>query len=286
MKTLLFGCNGQVGAALRKTASDSTELHALSRADCDLTDNGQIGSVIRTLRPQLVINAAAYTAVDRAEDEPDLAAQINAIAPAKIAEACRHVGARVAHISTDFVFDGLKSRPYRPDDDARPLNVYGKTKLDGEIAVANESQDFLIIRTSWVYGSHGSNFLNTMLRLMRQRRELSVVADQIGTPTNSRSLADAIWGLVPSGLTGICHYSDAGVASWFDFAVAIAEEAHSAGLLETQTAVQPIDTSRYPVAAKRPSYSVLDSSSSWDALGGPAAHWRVNLRESIREIER
>lgn len=284
MKTLLFGCDGQVGVALQNSVGNSTQLIALNRSDCDLADLEHIARVIHASRPDLVINAAAYTAVDRAENEKELAAQVNSIAAGAIAEACRSSGARVIHISTDFVFDGLMSRPYRVDDHTNPVNVYGRTKLDGENAIAGKADDYLIIRTSWVYGAHGSNFMNSMLRLMRQRTELSVVADQIGTPTNSRSLANAIWRLAASGQTGICHYSDAGVASWYDFAVAIAEEACAVGLLDAQAIVNPIDTSQYPVTAKRPSYSVLDSSSSWQALGGAAPHWRVNLRKSIREL--
>jgi dTDP-4-dehydrorhamnose reductase len=183
------------------------------------------------------------------------------------------------------VFDGNSSRPYRPNDQVGPISVYGRSKLQGEDAVAAADPDALIVRTAWVYAAQGTNFVNTMLRLMRERDRLGIVADQIGTPTYAASLARALWTLAQAGATGIHHYTDAGVASWYDFAVAIEEEARDLGLLAQAVQVEPIATADYPTPARRPAYSVLDKSATWAALGGPAPHWRNNLRFMLRELK-
>lgn len=285
MKVLIFGGYGQVGRALQQRGPERIQLYVMDRTTCDLTDLQSVNTAVRQIKPDLVINAAAYTAVDKAEVEQDLARRVNGIAPGYIAKLANDLGARCIHLSTDFVFDGALSRPYKPDDATAPLSVYGRTKLEGELSVAASNSDALIIRTSWVYGSEGSNFMNTMVRLMRERDEISVVADQIGTPTHSLCLADAIWGLASTNLTGICHFTDAGVASWYDFAVAIAEEGLATGLLDRPVAVCPITTQQYPTPAQRPSYSVLDKSISWEALGAPPPHWRVNLRAALKDLK-
>lgn len=285
MKALIFGGGGQVGRALQHSIPLGMQVQALYRETCDLNNQQAIDSAVREAQPNLVINAAAYTAVDKAEAEPELAHRVNAIAPGHIAKAAHDVGARCVHISTDFVFDGFLSRPYAPQDSTGPLSVYGQTKLDGELAVSSANADSLIVRTSWVYASNGGNFVNTMLRLMLERDEISVVADQIGTPTHSLSLAKAIWGLAAADLNGICHFTDDGVASWYDFAVAIAEEGLAIGLLDKQVVVRSINTQQYPTPARRPSYSVLDKSMAWQALGVPAPHWRVNLRAALKELK-
>lgn len=285
MKALIFGGAGQVGRALQQYAPDKIQLQVMTRTTCDLTDLNAINSAVHDSKPDLVINAAAYTAVDKAETEAEVANAINALAAGQVADAADKVGARLIHISTDFVFDGALSRPYRPDDATGPLSVYGRTKRDGEIAVAAVASNSLIVRTSWVYASEGMNFLRTMLRLMRERNEISVVADQIGTPTHNVSLAKAIWTLAETDLTGTCHFTDAGIASWYDFAVAITEDASAMGLLERPVVVIPISTDKYPTAAKRPSYSVLDKTIAWKALGASAPHWRVNLRAALKELK-
>lgn len=285
MKVLVLGASGQLGRALVATAIPTDALTALNRTECDITRADAIEAAVRAAQPDLVINAAAYTAVDRAESEIEAATALNAVAPGVIARVARTMGARTVHVSTDFVFGGGAGTPLGPTDPTDPLGVYGLTKLEGEQAVAAADSDALIVRTAWVYAAAGANFVNTMLRLMRERPRLTVVADQIGTPTWARSLATGIWGLARAGASGIYHYTDAGVASWYDFAVAIAEEAVGAGLLERMPEVAPIRTSDYPTPARRPAYGVLDKSATWEMLGAPAPHWRANLRLCLRELK-
>lgn len=285
MKALILGAGGQLGRALAAAAPEVAEIIALTRTECDLADGAAIRSAVLAASPQIVFNAAAYTAVDKAESEPALAEAINGKAAGLIAEAARAAGARTVHVSTDFVFDGNGLRPYRPDDPVSPISVYGRSKLKGEASVTAADPDALIVRTAWVYAAQGTNFVNTMLRLMRERDRLAIVADQIGTPTHAASLARALWALAQAGATGIHHYTDAGVASWYDFAVAIEEEARSLGLLARKVRVEPIATADYPTPARRPAYSVLDKSATWAAIGGPAPHWRVNLRAMLRELK-
>jgi dTDP-4-dehydrorhamnose reductase len=280
---LMFGVGGQLSRALAATAPDGIKLVALGREQCELGEPRRIIASIERYRPGLVINAAAYTAVDKAESDAEAARAINSEAPGVIAAAARAVGARTVHVSTDFVFSGRDSSPRRPDDATDPLGVYGATKLDGERAVMSADGDALIVRTAWVYAAEGANFVNTMLRLMAERRQLSVVADQIGTPTWATSLAAAIWTLSSQRATGIYHFTDAGVASWYDFAVAIAEEALALGMIPEPVAVNPITSAEYPTPARRPAYAVLDKSKTWAALGGAAPHWRENLRRCLKE---
>jgi len=282
VKVLITGANGQVGRALQATAPAEAEPVA---AGSDVLDIGNAGAVLRFVagvQPALIINAAAYTAVDRAESEAELAQRINADAVEYLTAAAAAEGARLVHISTDFVFDGTKSSPYSPDDMPNPLSVYGATKLAGERAAG---ADALTLRTSWVYAAVGGNFVHTMLRLMRERDEVRVVADQIGSPTFATGIAQAIWALAGQGAKGIYHYTDSGVASWYDFAVAIQEEALAIGLLDRRAKVTPIATSDYPTPATRPSYSVLDKRATVAALGAPAPHWRVNLRRMLEEVK-
>jgi dTDP-4-dehydrorhamnose reductase len=202
-----------------------------------------------------------------------------------LARAATAAGARMAHVSTDFVFDGETSRPYRPDDPAAPLGVYGASKHAGDQAVAAAAPDALIVRTAWVYSPWGGNFLKTMLRIMAERGEVRVVADQIGTPTSAATLAATLWGLSGAQATGIFHCTDAGVASWYDFAQAIAEDAHAMGMLASGVQVRPIATRDYPTPARRPAYSVLDKTSTWAVLGEPPPHWRVVMRGVLEQLE-
>ncbi|MGA9583480.1 MAG: dTDP-4-dehydrorhamnose reductase [Allosphingosinicella sp.] len=284
MRALILGAGGQVGRALAAAAPAGSEAIALGRSDCDVGDEAALRSAIRSARPDVVFNAAAYTAVDKAESEPEAALRLNGEAPGLIAAAAREAGARTVHVSTDFVFGGAAEGPRRPRDPTRPEGVYARTKLEGEGAVSAADPEALIVRTAWVYAPAGANFVNTMLRLMAERDELRVVADQVGTPTWAPSLAAALWRLAGLRAVGLHHFTDSGVASWYDFAVAILEEAREIGLLEAPCRIVPIATADYPTPAKRPAWSVLDKSATWALLGAAAPHWRVNLRANLREL--
>jgi len=285
MKVLVTGAGGQLGRELQRTAPEGHEVIALSSALLDVTDGKQIEHALSGHEPEVVINAAGYTAVDKAESERERAQAVNALGPDLLARAAVARGIRFIQVSTDFVFDGAKGSPYLPDDQPNPLGVYGETKLAGERAVMAADSRALVVRTAWVYSAHGQNFVNTMLRLMRERTSLSVVADQVGTPTWAKGLAQALWCAVDlPQMAGIHHWTDAGVASWYDFAVAIQEEAHAWGLLDNAIPIRPIRTQEYQTAAKRPSYSVLDKTATWAALRLTPSHWRVALREMIQSL--
>jgi len=284
VKVLVLGAAGQVGRALVAAPPPRAQVVALDRRGCDIGDRGAVAAAVAAAKPDLVFNAAAYTAVDRAEAEPEAAALVNGAAPGWIAEACAQAGVRLVHLSTDFVFDGQSPRPYRAADPTAPLSVYGTSKRSGEAAVLAGAPDALIVRTSWVHSAAGANFVRTMLRLMRARGHVDVVADQIGTPTFAPSLADALWRLAAVGASGIHHFTDAGVASWYDFAVAIQEEAAAHGLLDAPAIVRPIASADFAALARRPACSLLDKSDTWGLLGGSAPHWRVNLRACLSDI--
>ena len=282
MKALIVGAHGQLGRALQASAPDGAEICAHDVDTLDITDAAAVTVLVERERPDLLLNAAAYTAVDKAESDEATAYAVNAAAVGILADAAQAVGARFAHVSTDFVFDGGAGKPNGVDAPTNPLSAYGRTKLAGEVAAG---PDALIVRTAWVYAPTGANFVRTMLRLMDTHPQVRVVADQIGTPTYAPGLAAALWALAEQGASGIYHYTDAGVASWYDFAVAIQEEAIAIGLLDTVVPVIPIATADFPTPAIRPSYSVLDKSKTWAALGGPAPHWRANLRTMLNEIK-
>jgi len=286
MKLLITGANGQLGWELQRTRPADWQIIPLNRAELDIADSAAVAAVFRKHRPDLVINAAAYTAVDKAESEKDLAFKVNADGAANIAKAAEGVQARLIHISTDFVFDGTKPQPYLPGDRTNPVSTYGASKLQGEQSVLAETRNkALILRTGWVYSAHGSNFVKTMLKLMAEKDTISVVVDQVGTPTWAQDLAKALYRLadIPN-LQGVYHWSDAGVASWYDFAVAIQEEAQQLGILQKCIPVKPIRTRDYPTAAKRPVYSILDKTATWETLGYTASHWRRALRKMLEEI--
>jgi dTDP-4-dehydrorhamnose reductase len=276
MKVLLTGAAGQLGQALIASRAPEVELIACSRAELDLADAEACRAAVQRHRPDWVLNAGAYTAVDRAESEPELAAAVNAGAPAAFAEALAATGGRLLQVSTDFVFNGAQGSPYRPEQPLDPLGVYGATKAAGE-AAALQLPGARVLRTSWVYGPVGQNFCRTMLRLHRDREQLGVVADQVGCPTSTLTLAAACWRALDVEGPRILHWSDAGAASWYDFAVAIGELGVQAGLLERAARVKPLSTADYPTPAKRPSYSLLDCSTSREALGLEPLHWRVAL---------
>ncbi|MFA7439339.1 MAG: dTDP-4-dehydrorhamnose reductase [Sphingomonadaceae bacterium] len=284
MKVLVTGADGQLGRALAKTAPAHLQVTALSRSALDITDPPSIAAAIAQLAPDLVVNAAAYTAVDRAESEKDLAFAVNGAAPGQLAAAAHGANAGFVHISTDFVFDGHASVAYAPGAPTAPAGVYGASKLAGEQAAMATHPEALIVRTAWVYAAAGGNFVRTMLRLMAERDEVRVVADQIGTPTHADSLARAIWQLAAAKLSGIWNWTDAGVASWYDFAVAIQEEALALGLLSRAVPVIPIRTEDYPTPARRPAFSLLDKQATW-AQTGLAAHWRVELRDALEQMK-
>ncbi len=280
MRVLITGANGQVGTALQRTAPAHFDLNAIGSEDCDLTDSAMLRARLVVEAPDVIVNAAAYTAVDQAESDEAYAAEVNAAAVGVMVQALQESGGRLVHISTDFVFDGESARAYLPEDKRNPLSAYGRTKAAGEDLIRESD---LCVRTSWVYAAGGNNFVRTMLRLMAERDEIGVVADQIGGPTWATSLAQVIWQLVDKQASGTFHYSDAGVASWYDFAVAIAEEAGTLGLLEKPPTILPIMTSDYPTPAKRPRFSLLDSGSTHSTIGSEPTHWRLNLRRMLAE---
>ena len=286
MKVVITGAGGQVATALLKLAPAGIEARALSHTELDIGDREGVMRTLTAARADVIINAAAYTAVDKAESEPAVARRVNGEAPGHLAAAARAVGSRLLHISTDFVFDGSQSRPYAPDAPVHPLGAYGESKLEGERRVQEMlGGEALILRTAWVYAANGHNFVRTMLRLMGERGKVRVVADQVGAPTWAASIAEALWAAVRTpGFTGVHHWTDAGVASWYDFAVAIAEEAQVLGMLEKPVEVESITTGDYPTPARRPAYSVLDRGSTERALGLKPAHWRVNLRKMLKEL--
>jgi len=285
VKVLIAGAAGQLGRALVDSAPTPIEVVQCSDQDLDVADERAVLSCIRLHAPDVIVNAAAYTAVDRAESEPELARRVNSDGPRYLALAAREVGARLVQVSTDFVFDGASPIPYPPEAPTNPLNVYGATKRAGEQAVLEVLPErSVVLRTSWLYAAQGSNFVLTMLRLMRANGAVRVVADQVGTPTAARSVAQAIWKITerPS-VTGIHHWSDAGVASWYDFAVAIADIAELRGLLASAITVTPISTEEYPTAARRPRFSVLDTR-SLAVLGIAPVHWRRQLQSVLGEL--
>ena len=313
MKLLLTGPQGQLGQALQArlaqglagSLSDiAIELHALGRDQLDLADAQACREAVLALQPDWVLNAGAYTAVDRAEHEPDLARAVNALAPQALAQALAELGrGRLLQLSTDFVFAGDQGHPYAPEPlpagAVQALGVYGQTKAEGEQAVLDQlgaAGRATVLRTSWAYGPLGRNFCLTMVRLHRERaligETLAVVADQVGCPTATSGpagLADACCRLIEQvaaerPVPAVLHWSDAGAASWYDFAVAIGDEAVAAGLLAAAAAVLPITTADYPTPARRPGYSLLDCSSSREALGLQPLHWRAALRGVLQQL--
>jgi dTDP-4-dehydrorhamnose reductase len=286
MKVLITGGNGQLGWELQRAVPSGVQVVAVGHQELDITNPNSIERIFEKTRPTAVINTAAYTAVDKAEQEKELAYAVNAQGAANIACAAMEHGAQVIHISTDFVFNGKKSRPYLPEDTPGPINVYGASKLQGEQLVKDTCGGrALIIRTAWVYSPHGSNFVKTILRLINERDCLNVVADQVGTPTWAKGLANTLWKAIERGLTGVYHWSDAGVASWYDFAVAIQEEALALGLVKRAIPIIPVRTEDFPTPAQRPAYSVLEKKKLWSELNQIGDHWREGLRAMLAQQE-
>lgn len=282
MKVLVTGAGGQLGRALVTRAPSGTEVLGATSGTLDISDRRAVIALVERERPGLILNAAAYTAVDAAESDDARAAAVNDAGTANLVAAAESVGARLAHVSTDFVFGGDAGRAYPVDAPTAPLGIYGATKLAGE---GHLRPSDLCVRTAWVYAAEGKNFARTMLRLMAEREELGVVADQIGSPTCAGDLAGALWRLALEGAVGTYHYTNSGVASWYDFAVAIRDEAVALGLLSASAArVKPIATADYPTPARRPHFSVLDLSRTTQFLGAAPPHWRHSLVKTLEQI--
>ncbi len=282
MKVLITGATGQLGRELQRTAPDSLDVVALGRAALDVADAGQVAWRLAALRPDVVVNTAGYSAVNQAESEPERAFAVNRDGPARLAQHAL----RLIHISTDFVFDGRQDHPYGPDDATNPLNVYGESKRAGELALlAAMPGNGVVVRTSWLYSAFGENFVKTILGRMRGDGRVKVVSDQTGAPTWAFLLAKVIWAIVQQpAIAGIHHWTDGGEATWYEFAVAIAEEAVKLGLLAERPDVQPVTTADFASAARRPAYSVLDCSSTHSLLNRQPEHWRVNLHSMLATL--
>ena len=289
MKVLLTGAAGQLGQALRASCPPDLELIATSRDELDLSKQEACMAAVERHRPDWVLNAGAYTAVDRAEEEPDLAHAVNGGAPRAFAEAIRQQGGRLLQLSTDFVFNGRQGSPYRVEQPRDPLGVYGASKARGEEAieaVLGDNGQATVLRTSWVMGPVGRNFALTMLRLHRERDQLGVVADQVGCPSSTLNLAAACWRVISSRAEHppVLHWCDAGAASWYDVSVAVGELAAELGLIDRPASVRPIRTEDYPTPAQRPAYSLLDCCSSREQLELDGEHWRQALRAVLSAI--
>lgn len=282
MVVLVTGASGQLGQALQsvKAGYGQIEFHFAASAEADITNPEALQALFERTKPDFCINAAAYTAVDKAESEPEKARAVNVAGARNLAGICRKTNCTLVHVSTDFVFDGSKSVPYKEDDPTNPQGIYGLTKRDGELEIARGLERYFIVRTSWVYSQFGHNFMKTMLRLAGERKEISVVNDQIGAPTYAVDLAHALLAIACSGKTayGIYHYSNSGIASWCDFAAEIFR------LSESRVTLHAIPTSSFPTPAKRPAYSVLDTSRTRLVFGIEIRDWKQALAEAVKAV--
>jgi dTDP-4-dehydrorhamnose reductase len=284
VKVLVLG-SGQISRAVGMAISHRHQVVTRTHSELDIVDEHAVALTLSEVKADWIVNSAAFTAVDLAEDQPAQAYAVNDAAVASLARASAHEGCRLLHLSTDFVFDGNSNRAYLTTDQTNPLGVYGTSKMRGERHVLDAGGSGVVLRTSWVYASTGKNFVLTMLRLMREKDRLSVVCDQIGAPTWAASAAAAIWGLIEANAAaGIYHWTDLGVASWYDFAVAIQDEALARGLLTRAIPITPIPSASYPTRARRPAFSVLNTESTRAALEIPVQHWRHNLRVMLDEL--
>lgn len=290
MKVLITGGrNGQLYSELLRTCPDNYTIIDTGPERLDITNTEAVEVAVSAGKPDCIINAAAYTAVDKAEEDQQNAYAVNDEAVGHLLDAASKLKAHLVHVSTDFVFGSAHSgglvSPLLPDATTQPVSVYGKSKLAGEQRLLQHyASDSLIVRTAWVYSSFGNNFVKTMLRLMKERDEIGVIADQIGSPTWANGLAQALWSACNKRSTGIMHWTGAGVASWYDFAQAIMEEGLATGLLDNPIRINPLRTDQYPTPAARPSYSVLETSVTRADLEMPAIHWREELRNMLREL--
>ena len=288
MRALIPGSAGLIGTALRAQAPFEVEVIGLDLPELDITDAAAVQRAIEYYKPDVVLNAAGYLAVDKAESDRDECMRVNADGPRHLAQALVPGTARMLHLSTNYVFDGRSGVPYQPGDPAKPLSVYGVSKHGGEVAVLETlGERATVVRTSWVHARHGNSFLRTIFKVLKERGSARVVDDQLGTPTSAQSIADTLWraALDPS-IHGLHHWTDAGVASWYDFAVAIAEEGVALGLLPESVTVAPVSTAEFPMVAARPAYGVMAKQATVAALGVQPTHWRVNVRKTIQDIAR
>ncbi|WP_440998164.1 dTDP-4-dehydrorhamnose reductase [Arhodomonas sp. SL1] len=284
MRVLVTGAGGQLGQELVRRQPAGVRVDARRSGELDVGDRAAVAAAVTESRPAVIVNAAAYTRVDDAETEREAAWRVNADGPQWLAEAARDVGARLVHVSTDFVFCGELGRAWRPEQPVSPVGEYGASKAAGEARVREAlGERALIVRTAWVYAAHGRNFAATMLRLMNERDRLTVVEDQIGTPTWAGGLAEVIWQAVTAGVSGTHHWTDAGVASWYDFACAIRDEGAARGLVPADVVIDPIPGSAWPTPARRPPQGVLDKTSLRRALGITGSHWRTQLGRMLDE---
>lgn len=286
-KVLVAGAKGQVGSELVKAAPSGFTVIGLASNELDITNQQQITAVMTQYKPDLIINAAAYTAVDKAESDVETAFAVNEKAVALLAQAAHEADIPLFHISTDYVFDGQASTPYKETDTVNPQSVYGASKLAGEQALERINAKHIILRTSWVFGATGNNFVKTMLRLGKEREELSVVADQHGCPTSARSIAEVLWQLAEKYVSertlpwGVYHFSNSPACTWYEFACEIFEQAVKAGGLERKPVVQPITTAEYPTPAKRPAWSVLDCGKIEEVLNTKDPVWKLEVTKLL-----
>lgn len=286
MKILVTGKGGQLAHELQNIDTQEHQLIVLSAGELDITNSDWVNQTITEQQPDLVINAAAYTAVDKAETDKEQAFAVNHIGAKNLALACKQHNIRLLHVSTDFVFDGTKNTPYQTDEVPNPVNVYGASKLAGDQAVMEILPSAVIVRTAWVYSSHGNNFVKSMLKLMAEKPALGIVYDQVGSPTWAAGLAQWLWALVDKPeVSGVYHWTDAGVASWYDFAVAIQELGIEKGLLKQCIPISAIPASQYPTPAIRPSFSVIDKASAESAANIKTIHWRKQLSTMMDELK-
>jgi dTDP-4-dehydrorhamnose reductase len=281
---LILGALGQVGSALKCSIPVWAQVTALSRHDVDFSQPSQLRAILSDLKPKVIINAAAYTAVDKAETNADLAQAINCVAVGVIAEEAQRLGAFLVHYSTDYVFDGKKSTPYEPTDQRNPISVYGKSKSDGEDQITSRMapESFLLLRTQWVHSPGGQNFVATILRASANQKSLRIVADQVGTPTAASDIAVTTWSAINKGVFGTHHLTNAGAGTWFDFAYEILRFEKDLFPDRKSVALQAIKTEDYPLPAARPRMALLDKSSLWNAFGSQTTHWRDSFRSSWR----
>lgn len=283
IKILITGAHGQLGSELKAAASLYPHVHFVytDREELDITDAGAVGKFVEEGQFGYLINCAAYTAVDKAESDKETAYNINALAAGILARACNEFNVKFVHVSTDFIFDGALARPLLEEDSANPLSVYGATKLEGELKVLAANHGALILRTAWVYSSYGNNFVKTILKLCKEREQLGIIFDQVGTPTYAKDLALAILAITvdKEWIGGVYNYTNEGVASWYDFALAIRD---NAGL---KTRISPIETSQYPTPAVRPKYSVLNKKKFKDTFKLEIPYWRDSLKNCMELLK-
>ncbi len=288
MNVIITGADGQLGKELQYTAPNHLKIHAYSSESLNITDYISVSTIINQLLPDVVINAAAYTDVDKAESERETSYAVNALGPKNIAKTCRLAGIKLIHISSDYVFNGSSPLPYLPSDQPDPINVYGSSKLQGEHEIIEELENNTIIfRTGWLYSIHGNNFLKTVLKLLHDKDQITIVYDQIGSPTWTRNLATLIWRAVTNfpNVNGVYHWTDAGIASWYDFAIAIQSTAYDLELIKKQARISPIRTNQYHSSALRPANSILDCSSTWQEFDIVPISWQKSLKQMLKSYK-